>query len=779
MKKRIKQYILPATAILLFIAAAGSFAILKEISKPVTNSFAASAYEYRLILDPNGGELSDDERTLTATNTANSHSFDVSGKVPTRLGYDFIGWADSKDAEDSAYNGTVTVNSNPGIGEALKTVYAVWKEKEPRLVDGKKFNVAIAGCTKVVFGKQETYAAEVSGIQGDSIDAYGRDVYKLYKTGDTAYVLTDTPDGKIYANESCEHMFSGGGKLQSIDFGAGFDTSRVTDMDFMFYGCGSLVSLDLSCFDTSNVTTMNNMFDYCTKMSNLNLSSFDTRNVVWMHNIFAMCGSLKELDLSSFNTGQVTDMNKMFVSCSQLRTVYVGDNWNTGKVVSSSAMFESCGAISGGAGTIFDVKKTDKEYARIDNPPDEPGYLTYGETYQCELTLDVNGGETADKVITAEHRGKGYTFDLSEIEEPTRLGYDFVGWADSNTATAPDYTEAVTVYYSPESKKASKTVYAVWKEREPQLVDGDKFKTAITGYTKVVFGDKETYAAEVSGIQGDSIDVYGRDVYKLYKVGTTAYVLTETPDIKIYANSDSSNMFRDADKLQSIDFGGNFDTSRVTSMLGMFYGCNTLTDLDLSSFSTGKVTNMNGMFHGCSALKTLDVSSFDTGSVTTMTYMFYNCSTLTNLDVSSFDTGNVVSMEGMFNRCSTLTNLDVSSFDTGNVTDMKFMFADDDNLQAIYVGDKWNTAQVSALNGKQMFMRDGNLIGEAGTKYDENKIDKEYARIDNPPGEPGYLTYKAPSGSMPVRNIPASDKQTPVVLTSGKQEGEEDGEEIC
>jgi len=32
-----------------------------------------------------------------------------------------------------------------------------------------------------------------------------------------------------------------------------FDTSKVTDMSYMFYSCRSLTSLDLSSFDTSNV----------------------------------------------------------------------------------------------------------------------------------------------------------------------------------------------------------------------------------------------------------------------------------------------------------------------------------------------------------------------------------------------------------------------------------------------------------------------------------------------------------------------------------------------
>ena len=38
------------------------------------------------------------------------------------------------------------------------------------------------------------------------------------------------------------------------------DTSNVTDMSRMFFGCADLMSLDVSGFDTSNVTDMRNMF---------------------------------------------------------------------------------------------------------------------------------------------------------------------------------------------------------------------------------------------------------------------------------------------------------------------------------------------------------------------------------------------------------------------------------------------------------------------------------------------------------------------------------------
>ena len=112
----------------------------------------------------------------------------------------------------------------------------------------------------------------------------------------------------------------------------------------------------------------------------------------------------------------------------------------------------------------------------------------------------------------------------------------------------------------------------------------------------------------------------------------------------------------------------------MTGMNFMFYHCNSLTNLDLSSFDTSNVREMGVMFSGCESLINLDLSSFDTSNVTAMGAMFYGCESLINLDLSSFDTSNVTDMGYMFASCESLTNLDLSSFDTSNVTEMSRMF---------------------------------------------------------------------------------------------------------
>ena len=137
--------------------------------------------------------------------------------------------------------------------------------------------------------------------------------------------------------------------------------------------------------------------------------------------------------------------------------------------------------------------------------------------------------------------------------------------------------------------------------------------------------------------------------------------------------TDMSGMFFGCSSLKSLDLSG-FDTSSVTDMRCLFSGCSSLKSLDLSCFDTSSVTNMRAMFSGCSSLSSLDLSSFDTSSVTDMMWMFSGCSSLVSLDLSGFDTSSVTDMRSMFYGCSSLSSLDLSCFDTSSVTNMMCMF---------------------------------------------------------------------------------------------------------
>ena len=144
-----------------------------------------------------------------------------------------------------------------------------------------------------------------------------------------------------------------------------------------------------------------------------------------------------------------------------------------------------------------------------------------------------------------------------------------------------------------------------------------------------------------------------------------------------------ATMFENSKNLRSIKLPKGFIGSSVTDLYAMFRGCESLTELDLSSSNAEKVTNMMEMFSGCNALSILNLSGFKTGALTDMHSLFINCHSLKSLDLSGFNTENVTNMLVMFFNCSSLRSLDLSSFNTRKVTQMQRMFDGCTNLESI------------------------------------------------------------------------------------------------
>ena len=238
---------------------------------------------------------------------------------------------------------------------------------------------------------------------------------------------------------------------------------------------------------------------------------------------------------------------------------------------------------------------------------------------------------------------------------------------------------------------------------------------------------------------------------------------------------DMSRMFNGCEALASLDVS-RWDTANVTSMHYLFIGCEALASLDVSRWDTANVTSMYGMFCGCKALASLDVSRWDTSAVTWMSNMFVNCYVLTALDLSGFDTSAVTDMSSMFSCCYALKTLDLSGWDTGAVQNMEYMFAGCESLQTIYASEAFSDAQRRG----GLFSDCPCLVGGAGTRYDENNLNYEYGRIDNPPDEPGYFTYKAPPVVRPPATLALTlrDSSGNAVTMSGLRDGAEIKPEI-
>ena len=153
----------------------------------------------------------------------------------------------------------------------------------------------------------------------------------------------------IYINVSNEcdnmdYMFSGCSSLVSVNT-ENINTSEVTSMNNLFSGCSSLEDLNLDNFDTGKVTNMEEMFKDWYSITNFNLNAFNTGSVLNMQGMFSGCKSAKNFDLGSFDTSLVTNMEKMFSECNSIHSIYLS-NFNTTSVNNMNEMFSGCTALT-------------------------------------------------------------------------------------------------------------------------------------------------------------------------------------------------------------------------------------------------------------------------------------------------------------------------------------------------------------------------------------------------------------------------------------------------
>lgn len=166
-----------------------------------------------------------------------------------------------------------------------------------------------------------------------------------------------------------DYMFYKCEKLRSLDL-SGFNTEKVEDMRDMFSNCKNLETLNLSSFKTNNLTNMSEMFLECNKIAQLDLSGFNTSGVKALDQVFKKCYALESLDLSSFDTKWVTDMSSLFEYCQSLKTIYVSDRFSTFMVKSSTNMFRSCDKLKG-ATAFADIQEGEMARANYTD-----GYFT-------------------------------------------------------------------------------------------------------------------------------------------------------------------------------------------------------------------------------------------------------------------------------------------------------------------------------------------------------------------------------------------------------------------
>ena len=363
---------------------------------------------------------------------------------------------------------------------------------------------------------------------------------------------------KTYAPTSLKGFFAWLTNLETIKDLKYLNTEQVTDMNYMFYGCSKLTSLDVTKFNTANVTNMSYMFESCSALSSLDLSNFNTAIVTDMSYMFYGCSALSSLDLSNFYTKEVGNMVCMFSGCSALKTIYASEKFVTSKVQSGEGMFAWCKNLKG---TILEYNnsKTDHTYANCGTN----GYFTpvfeYAEFNEGTGTLTFRRGLSKPE--------RAYALNL-ETSEP--------GWL-----THKDEIKKVVFDASFADARPTSCCQWFWYCTNLATIEG------------------------IENLNTENVTNMGVMFCRCQNLSSLDLINFNTGNV-----TNMYGMFSNCQNLSSLDLT-SFNTANVTNMDYMFDGCSTLTTIYASEKFVTDQVNGGDMFNECRSLKDYSFSKRD------------------------------------------------------------------------------------------------------------------------------------------------------------------------
>ena len=423
--------------------------------------------------------------------------------------------------------------------------------------------------------------------------------------------------------------------IKSIDF-SNYNTSLITNMNSLFYGCISLKTLELSSFDTSLVTIMNSTFYGCSSLKSLDLSNFITSSVSDMSSMFYGCSSLKSLNLSNFITSSVSDMSSMFYGCSSLKLLDLS-NFATSSVSDMSSMFYGCNSLE-----LLDLSYF------VTSSVSDMSSMFYGYS-SLELldmySFDMTNVTSADNIFdgleqliyiniynvknTQHYINQSYlnqfnnpSLKVCQTEDLLQRGINVC-----SKETSQNNSNYIVINYKQTVEYKSGFSNKYRKGIDYISIDGNEK----TPTEKLNITSEENKIQVYLSMPLMSLENFFNSEEDINTKNIKSIDLSNL-DLSFLINIDSS--FKGCSSLESIKFP-NIKLNRLINMKSMVYGCSSLKSLDLSNFITSKIQNMDSMFYGCSSLELLDISDFNTSSVTNMNSMFYGCKLLNSLDLSN------------------------------------------------------------------------------------------------------------------------------------------------
>lgn len=187
------------------------------------------------------------------------------------------------------------------------------------------------------------------------------------------FIAAAKPTSMAYWFQDCTNLEY----LQFYDTNQ-FDGSECTSIRAM---CANTKIVDFSGLpEMPKLTNVRFVCNSCTQLHSASFDNVNATNVTDINGAFQGCYALEEIDLSGLS-GTIEACSNAFSNTSgggdmALTTIYSDGTLDFSQATASSNVFRACTSLVGGEGTPFNSSFIGKQYARIDNPPDAPGYFT-------------------------------------------------------------------------------------------------------------------------------------------------------------------------------------------------------------------------------------------------------------------------------------------------------------------------------------------------------------------------------------------------------------------
>ncbi len=405
----------------------------------------------------------------------------------------------------------------------------------------------------------------------------------------TMYIASDgetflMKGNSLFYNSSCTGA-------EKVEFN-NVNTSRLTDMNDMFYGLTKVKELDLTSFDTSNVIDMSNLVYRCYDVKKVNLSGLDMRKVQDMTNMFYASSSLSEVDFTGVQTRDIVSMHGMFTGGNSIEYLNLdglgGDNLNdVNYMFQVNPKFVSISMKNFNFGT-----------ARMDD--------LFSNLTKLE-SVDLTGANTSN--VTSMY----YMFD----------GANKIEFIDLSMLNTSKVTRMNGMFYNCTSLK--KVILNGL---------GSNVLTNVNSMFQSNTSLEEVYMSNFN-FGTASMDYLFSNNGALLKVDLSNANTTNVQSM--------ADVFYFDNSLNEVNLTG-INTSNVTNMRDMFYHCISLVTIDLSSFDTSSLVVENDnygaafMFYDCPALTTIYVSNtWDISNHPTGMPIFYNNGSLVGGNGTTYD----------------------------------------------------------------------------------------------------------------------------------------------